>query len=188
MQSTAKSSGAGYVAWNDALAAHFFRPAAADQAVYLFVTEELVAELGRPLGGGVEAFVAAVRAGPPGVTRAGHCQRALQIAANWRRTGRKYPPYIAYLALFVLAGGHEGEFAPHAYYPRLWDLLGEPGTGQPPSFDRMFELWDDLEQWCVRDRNGELGAFQARIVGEWVHVGLPLAQTQTSGSWFGPSV
>lgn len=177
MQRIPTGSSAGYLAWNDALAAHFFRPAVASHAVYLFVTEELVAQLGRPLRGGVDEFVAAVRAGPPGATRSGHCQRALQVAASWRRTGREYPPYIAYLALFVLAGGHEGEFAPHAYYPRLWDLLGEQGAGQPPSFDRMFELWDDLEQWSVRDRDGELGAFQARIVGGWVHVGLPLAQT-----------
>jgi hypothetical protein len=41
----------------------------------------------------------------------------------------------------------------------------------------MFELWDDLERWSVQDRHGELGVFEARTVGGWVHVGLPLAQT-----------
>ena len=41
----------------------------------------------------------------------------------------------------------------------------------------MIDLWDDLEQWSVHDRTGELGVFQARIVGGKIHIGLPLAQT-----------
>ena len=89
----------------------------------------------------------------------------------------RYPPYLAYLALFVLAGGHEGTFDPRSYYPRLWELLDEPGTGTPPSFDRMLELWDDLERWSVHDCQGDLGIFEARIVGGKIHIGLPLAQT-----------
>lgn len=167
-----------YLAWNDALTGRFFHPGASGQQVYLYVTEDVIVEVGDSLGGGaIDEFIAAVRAGPPGVTRAGHCQRALQVALGWRERGFGYPPYVAYLALFVLAGGHEGEFAPHAYYPRLWELLGEHGTGSPPSFERMVELWDDLERWSTRDRGGELGVFEASIVGGWVHVGLPLAQT-----------
>src|SRR5207237_99214 len=84
---------------------------------------------------------------------------------------------VAYLALFVLAGGREGDFDPRSYYPRLWSLLREPDSGTPPSFDRMVELWDDLERWCVQDRHGELGIFEARSVGGKIHIGLPLAQT-----------
>lgn len=166
-----------YFTWNDALAARFFCPEAAGQPVYLFVTNDVVREVGRPLGGGVDEFLAAVRAGPPGTTRAGHCQRALQLAARWRERGLRYPPYIAYLSLFVLAGGHEGEFDPRDYYPRLWALLGEREDGTLPSFDRMFELWDDLEKWSVHDMDGTLGLFEARIVGGKIHIGLPLAQT-----------
>ncbi|HZN70093.1 MAG TPA: hypothetical protein VFC00_00180 [Micromonosporaceae bacterium] len=166
-----------YMAWNDALAARYFHPEAAGQQVYLYVTEDVIRDVGRPLGGGVDEFIAAVRAGPPGATRSGHCQRALRSAEGWRERGLAYPPYVAYLALFVLAGGHEGAFAAHAYYPRLWELLGERGEGSPPSFDRMIELWDDLERWSTQDLDGQLGIFEARIVGGWVHVGLPLAQT-----------
>lgn len=172
------SVGHPYLAWNDALAGRFFHPGASGQQVYLYVTEDVVLEVGDSLGGGaIDEFIGAVRAGPPGVTRAGHCQRALQVALGWRERGFRYPPYVAYLALFVLAGGHEGEFAPHAYYPRLWELLGETGVGSPPSFERMVELWDDLERWSTRDRGGELGVFEASVVGGWIHVGLPLAQT-----------
>lgn len=104
------------------------------------------------------------------------------MAQDWRERGFSYPPYIAYLGLFVLAGGHEGDFAPQSYYPRLWELLGEPGAGTPPSFERMLELWDDLEKWSVRDRHGELGLFEARIVGGKIHIGLPLAQTVLTGA------
>jgi hypothetical protein len=145
--------------------------------VYLFVTQDLLADVGVRSDEGFDGFLAAVRAGPPGVTRAGHCQRVLEVARRWRKRGFTYPPYLAYLALFVLAGGHEGDFDPRAYYPRLWELLDEPGSGTPPSFDRMLELWDDLERWSVHDRHGELGLFEARIVGGKIHIGLPLAQT-----------
>lgn len=171
-----------YIAWNNALATRFFLPEAVGRPVYLFVTSEVISEVGQTIGQGREEFLAAVRAGPPGVTRSGHCQRALQVADGWRVRGLDYPPFIAYLALFVLAAGHEGDYAPQAYYPRLWGLLGEERTDPVPSFDRMLELWDDLEQWSVHDRRGELGVFEARIVGGKIHVGLPLAQTILTGA------
>jgi hypothetical protein len=98
------------------------------------------------------------------------------VAERWRERGYEYPPYVAYLGLFVLAAGHEGDFDPRDYYPRVWELLGEAREGTLPSFERMLELWDDLERWSVRDMNGELGLFEARIVGGKIHIGLPLAQ------------
>ena len=171
------SSASPYLQWNDALAARFFCAEAEGQAVYLYVTDQVIKDVGRSLGGGLKEFIEAVRVGPVGATRAGFCQKALQVTEGWRSRGYRYPPYIAYLSLFVLAGGQEGDFDPRSYYPRLWSLLGEPESGTPPSFDRMLELWDDLERWSVQDRNGELGIFEARIVGGKIHIGLPLAQT-----------
>ncbi|MDE0161346.1 MAG: hypothetical protein OXL98_06360 [Acidimicrobiaceae bacterium] len=166
-----------YLTWNDALAKRFFHPDVEGAPVYYFVTEDVITEVGRTIGKSYEDFLLTVSVGPRGATWSGHCQRALQVADGWRDRGLEYPPYVAYLAVFVLAGGHEGDYAPQAYYPRLWSLLGEDRTGTLPSFDRMLELWDDLEQWSVHDRGGELGFFQARIVGAKIHVGLPLAQT-----------
>jgi hypothetical protein len=168
--------GSRYLAWNDAIASRFFNPDRAGEPVFLFVTDEILAEVGQQLGESPDEFIAAILAGPPGTTRSGHCQRALQVGENWRDHGYEYPPYIAYLALFVLAAGHEGHFDPRDYYPRLWDLLGEPRSGTPPSFDRMWELWQDLEQWSMHDRHEELGAFEARIVGGKDLIGFPLAQ------------
>ena len=163
--------------WNDALARNFFRPEAAGTRVHLFVVKEVIDDVGQRLGQGYDDFLASVRAGPPDLRWHGHCQRALQTADGWRNRQIEYPPYVAYLALFVLAAGLDGAFAPQAYYPRLWTLLGESGNGTLPSFHRMSELWDDLEQWSTHDRGGELGVFEARSVGGKVHIGLPLAQT-----------
>ncbi len=168
---------AGYLEWNDALAAHFFKPEMAGQPVYLYVNRDVIADAGERLDSDLGGLVSAACLGPAWVTRAGLCQRALQTHEAWRSRGLPYPPYLGYLALFVLAAGLEGDFAAHAYYPRLRALLEEPGSGMLPSFDRMLELWDDLERWSVHDRGGELGVFEARIAGGWIHVGLPIAQT-----------
>lgn len=167
-----------YLTWNDRITSNFFRPEMAGRRVHLFVTEDLINELGSPEGVDVRDFIESVKSGPPWVTRQGICQKALQSWHNWRGKGLDYPPYVGYLAFFVLAAGIEGDFAPHAYYPRLRKLLDEePTSGLLPSFDQMLELWDDLERWSNQDKRGELGSFKIDIAGNWIHVGLPLAQT-----------
>src|SRR5262249_26499416 len=134
-----------YLSWNDALVDHFFKADRAGRQVYLYVTEELIRMLGEGEGLGIADFAAAVKAGPPWPTREGLCQRAMQGLDAWRSRDRQRPPYVGYLALFVLAAGIEGDYAPHAYYPRLRQLVGYPDGSTLPSFDRMLELWDDLE-------------------------------------------
>jgi hypothetical protein len=166
-----------YITWNDRVAAHFFKPESEAHRVFLYVTPEVLTEIAAS-DGAVADFVTAVKCGPPGTTRQGLCQRALQIFEHWRTRGGLFPPYVGYLAMFVLAAGIEGDFAPHAYYPRLRQLLGEePIAGQYPSFPRMLELWDDLERWANEDQSGKLGVFKADIAGNWMYVGLPIAQT-----------
>jgi hypothetical protein len=130
-----------YLDWNDALASSIFRPEMAGREVFMFVNDDLVEELGG--AGSVPEFVAAVEQGPPWVdSRLGLCQRAAHALDGWRERGLRYPPYVGYLGLFVLAVGVEGEFAPHAYYARLKTLLGWEAVdpGAPPSFDKM--LWN----------------------------------------------
>ena len=165
-----------FLEWNDAITTHFFRPEASGRTVYLYVTEDLIEHIGG--AGTVHEFVAVMKGGPTWSTRQGLCQRALQSLEGWRNRSLEYPPYVGYLALFVLAAGIEGEFAPHAYYPRLRTLLGEPATmGIYPSFGRMLELWSDLEQWLNHERRGTLGVLRTDIAGAWLHVGLPIAQS-----------
>lgn len=166
-----------YLEWNDALASNIFRPEMAGREVFLFVNDDLIEQIGG--AGSIGNFVSAVEQGAPWVEpHLRLCQKALRALKDWRGRGLRYPPYVGYLSLFVLAVGLEGDFASHSYYPRLRTLLGwsDVDAGAPPSFDQMLSLWEDLEVWSNQDMGGALGVFSIRIAGEWIHVGLPKAQ------------
>jgi hypothetical protein len=163
--------------WNDAIVAHFFRVENAGRSVFLYITAGVVARLAREAGLSAPSLVGSLNEGPPWVSRAGICQKAFQAYRDWRSRGLTVPPYVAYLAVFVLAAGIEGDFATHAYYARLRSLLGLPPGGTISSFSKMSFLWDDLETWSQYDNLGSLGVFKATIAGNQFHVGLPIAQT-----------
>src|SRR4028118_212020 len=163
-----------YLKWNNSIAAHFFKNEMAGRSVHLYVTKELITHIGQESGADFSDFIEAIKIGLPGAKRKGLCVKAWETQENWLRE-LDYPPYIGYLALFVLAAGIEGDFATHSYYPRLRKLLGEePTTGQYPSFDRMWKLWEDLEKWSHEDKSGELGIFNSNSVGKRNHIGLPI--------------
>lgn len=166
-----------YRDWNDRIAAHFFRPEMAGKSTYLYVTQELIDDLGQPEHVGCADFINAVKKGfrvkPEGI-----CKDALW---SIKQKMGQYPYYIGYLALFVLAAGIEGDFDPNSYYPRLRKLLNEPITiGTYPDFGEMWQLWQDLERWANQENSGELGIFTCRSIGKQKHIGLPLAQTLLS--------
>jgi hypothetical protein len=166
-----------YLDWNDLLVSYFFKTEAAGKRVHICVTPSVIEEIGRAWNSDLRDFIAAIKVGPPWVTRQGVCQKAFQAMSHWRGRHLSCPPYVGYLSVFVLAAGLDGDFAPHAYYPRLRTLLEEPAAnGQYPSFNRMLDLWDDLERWANEDMHGNLGEFQADIAGGWINVGLPVAQ------------
>ena len=106
-----------YLEWNDQLAEHFFPPAKAGRKVHLFATQELIDKLGQASGESFSNFVEAVKTGPPWAHRSGLCQRALEALTDWRSRSLKWPPYIAYLVLFVIAGGIEENFPAHSVLP-----------------------------------------------------------------------
>ncbi|MEG3973321.1 hypothetical protein QT970_01710 [Microcoleus sp. herbarium8] len=166
-----------YLKWNNSIAAHFFKNEMAGRSVHLYVTKKLIRYIGQESGANFSDFIEAIKIGLPGAKRKGLCVKAWETQENWLRE-LDYPPYIGYLALFVLAAGIEGDFATHSYYPGLRTLLGEePTTGQYPSFDKMWKLWEDLEKWSNEDKSGELGIFNSISVGKRNHIGLPIAQT-----------
>ena len=169
-----------YLKWNNSIAAHFFKNEMAGRSVHLYVTEELMTDIGQNYGADLPDFIKAVKAGPIGVQGKGICEKALQSMDDWKyRHGQKgYPLYIGYLALFVLAAGIEEDFAAHAYYRRLRALLREESTsGQYRGFDQMRRLWDDLARWANEYKSGEVGIFNINSAGRRIHVGIPIAQT-----------
>jgi hypothetical protein len=153
----------------------------AGRKVFVYVTSELLDQLGTSRTADHDDFVKAVLTGPPWAYGDGVCHRALGAFREWRRRGLQYPPYIAYLGLFTLAAGLEGDFAPHAYYPRLRTLIGEkPLIGEYPHYSYMHFLWEDLERWSLEDKGGTLGIFNVILASKMRHVGIPMAQTLLS--------
>src|SRR4028118_1150127 len=101
-----------YLKWNNSIAAHFFKNEMAGRSVHLYVTEELITDIGQNYGADLPDFIKAVKAGAIGVQGKSICEKALQSMDDWKyRHGQKgYPLYIGYLALFVLAAGIEEDF------------------------------------------------------------------------------
>lgn len=125
-----------------------------------------------------DSFLEAV--GPPGSSAANVAKACLEACEQGRwRSSYELPPYVAYLALFVLAAGQdEGDLPDNAYYKRLTRLLGLPDGQQFPGFSRLGdEVWSDLEDWSTTDMDGNLGIFKVRIQGAHRHVGIPRSQT-----------
>jgi len=167
-----------YVEWNRVLGEYFFNENMAGREVLLYANFDLIEKLGSELGG-KEGFIDALKTGPKGFRDNDICIIAYKILQTWRfDRSADYPPYIAYLVLFVLAAYVDGDFDPNAYYPKLRFLLNiNDDSYSFPYRHKMYELWDDLEKWSKEDREEELGSFTARIRGQRIHVGLPLSQT-----------
>ncbi len=164
-----------YKQWNDALAKRFFNLEHAGCNVYLYVNQDLINQMENQMPD-VGTFRIAVVGSL--TAKENVCRQALQTLEAWRIKDLQFPPYIGYLGFFVLAADIDGDYAPNAYYPRLWQLLiGERRGGQIPWFNRMWQLWEDLERWTMDDQQGKLGIFQARPIGGYVHVGYPISQS-----------
>ena len=170
-----------YTEWNIEITGKFFSPDCEGRRVFLSVTKDLIEELGGP--NGVRDFIDAVKQGPGegSKTNLGLCARILEATKRWREQGApEVPPYVATLALFVLAASFDSdeESESHGYHKRLRQLLGEPESYQPISkFYDCVSIWDDLETWANDDTAGKLGVFQVEFSGKWMYVGIPISQT-----------
>lgn len=169
-----------YLDWNNQIAKHFFNPDKAGSRIWFSVERELIKDISKTNNSSFEDFIIAVKKGPDWVHRDQQkvCIKAYYAFKKWNRRS-EYPPYIAYLALFVLAVNHGNseDFSENAYYGRLRAMLKEdPVMGQYPSFQKMWELWIDLEKWSLEDKKGELGEFHFDIYGKNNHVGIPYYQ------------
>lgn len=170
-----------YAQWNIEIAKKFFSPDSEGKRVFLSATKDLIEEAGG--ANGIRDFIDAVKQGPAEVPGTAHglCARILDATKRWRQIGAPdFPPYIATLALFVLAASYDGdeESESHSYHKRLRELLGEPESYQPISkFYDCISVWDDLETWTSHDKAGALGVFRVEFSGPWMFVGIPISQT-----------
>ena len=167
-----------YLEWNDAIAAHFFRSEMADRRVFLAVTDDVLEEIGKLHGVGKTDFLKAVRSGPPwAAAEPDICRKALLTAYNWRQRNLMYPPYIAYLAVFVLAATGQDGSSSQAYYKPLSTLLNQ--TIGITQFEPTHMLWFGLRDWCNNDKQRGCGFFRSGIPpgSVFVNVGLPRSQT-----------
>ena len=170
-----------YLDWNNKIAEHFFNPSKADTQVYLSVEKSLIEKIAGS-NATFEDFTQKIKGGPPcppwavSSSQGKITKKAYKAFENWREKDLEYPPYIAYLALFVLSVNHgdSEDFSTMDYYGRLEDLVGQRISTQ--DFKQTVELWDDLGKWSIEDKKGMLGEFESDICGPHFYVGLPLSQ------------
>jgi hypothetical protein len=183
-----------YKEWNDTIAGHFFHPDHAGERVYLSVSDNLIRDIaeknGIPRSEGIDAFVQATKEGH----WVGKHYDVASAPVHWVKKVRNlwaeecsedypYPPYIGYLALYVLAAGYGSgnEFEPQAYYPRLNELLGRRAEAGPPEkFEDTVEVWRDLERWTAIEKKGKLGIFEIQYLDKRTIVGIPFSQSVLS--------
>src|ERR1035441_10257853 len=94
-----------YLRWNDQIAAKVFNSGMVGRRVFLNVTAELINEVGNAENVRVPDFIRTVKTGPPWCSGVPLCDRAIEALAGWRRRKLDFPPYVCFLALFVLAAG-----------------------------------------------------------------------------------
>lgn len=171
-----------YAEWNRALLDHFFRRANRHRPVRLRLDDEVLEQAGGTKNDLVAAALAeAERRGCQDIQELGLDQYRewMRAVGRARYEGEEIPPppFLPILGLFVLAVNHGGDElgAPHSYYPRLHELLGEPGH-RIGSIDPSLVLWLGLTEWSSQMLGGRLGVFEFAIVGHQVPVGFPRRQ------------
>lgn len=168
-----------YIKWNNEIAKCFFNPEKAGMRVWFSIEQELINKIAQKNSVDPNDFIKAIKQGPDWINRPGQtiCSKASAVFKDWRDKGPfEYPPYIAYLALFVLAVNHRenGSFSEGDYYGRLNALVD--GSLSTSHFKPTLPLWDDLENWSQRDKNGDFGEFYNDTVGKDFYVGIPSYQ------------
>lgn len=168
-------------AWNEALAGWFFGERFAGRPVFLCVDEETLEVLGRESGivasGAVESLSRAVRSR---VRSGSPLDSWVRDATAWRQSGfAGPPPFVAILAVTVLAATMLGNPDDHSYYGRLNELLGLSGYGMPRDFDSdIHQLWSCLNEWLERVHRGGFGVATAtNSLSSFPNMGWALSQT-----------
>ena len=167
-----------FKAWNSRLFEHYFSKENAGERVYFAVTEDTLDELCG--GDGLNDLIQAVRQGSDfhRFRPLGLCASARRLKDDWAASGLSSPPpYLPYLALFVLAAGRESPEGYPGFHKKLHELLNEPASNTPVvDFYHMWELWELLDSWS-KQHDGDFGVFECTVEkGGRTHVSIPLSQ------------
>lgn len=172
-----------YEKWNDALCDYFFATAT-HEIVYLYTNERTIVDVGQKLGlTGDECLSSFTHSVSSYVSDINQLFRLSHIRGmKWYRQGAVgYPPFLAVLALCVLAATKmESDAEEHIgggnYYRRLRELLDTTDRqGMPIEFDQCVDLWNLLLKW-QKDHNGEYGYTYSFTFSSIPYTGYPRSQ------------
>lgn len=171
-----------YDRWNIALAEHFFRPRAPGDPAYLAVDEEELAEIAASWESPPENPAADLAQSVNERLAGTNGLAALVVAVPEWRDAEDIPPYLAALALCVLAASlmandADAQIYANDYYKRLNPLLGRRAdAGMPPGFEVLRYAWLDLARWLDEDEGGRRGRSTIRTHPHFKHIGYPMSQ------------
>jgi hypothetical protein len=166
-------------AWNQALLSWFFRPDLAGRGVYLSVDEETLGQIADEWGfDGQDPTASLSQVVRHRVSNKSPLSSWTSEASRWRYTDSESgPPFLAILALTVLAATINDQINDRSYYRRLNALLGLPGAGMPRDFDcDIQQLWISLNEWLEHKCRGALGTPTATNIGGLANVGWAQSQ------------
>ena len=181
-----------YDRWNSAIADVVFSMDNAGVPVYLDLDEDtldaLAAHIHIPRDDAVEVLCAAVTSTlRKGGTQTGLLQPQMARLSQWRRqvsrstSAPEPPPVLALLAVTVLAAEAmgTGSFAPHAYFPHLFGILGAQTVRERQAVEKSYRrsaeaMWDAVDLWLTR-LDGRRGLPSAFALSHRF-VGLPMSQ------------
>jgi hypothetical protein len=152
-----------YQEWNELLCRHFFSPDRADQPVWFCPDDEVLGDIS---GLDPEAATASLHFAVMRRLDLKHHNTMFihfeRESLDWKRQGGLgCPPFLALLAVVVLAAVHmarEGRISSTNYCSRLRALLGLQGKGQPHGYEWTIpDLWTLLGWWMDEKNEGKLG-------------------------------
>jgi hypothetical protein len=202
-----------YRQWNNAISSFFFNESKAGKEVLLFFTRQDVSDIGKENGiegdevGIFNDFIEAIKY--PNLKDSSNFDESsttdlfelkipscpieypLYLYNEWEKKDKSkelYPPYIAYLALYILPLTEivSEVYNNNNYYDRVNDLFKEYGIQKgfkakkigSLNFCYLAPLWSSLEYWSIIVKDTMLGAFvlSSYIKKKRKYVQVPFSQ------------
>jgi len=166
-----------YEEWNEKLIKEFYPKGREGRPSFLSMESHVVEELEQEIDA---SFVESVKA-------LGSSDKIIPIllalGVKWSKKRKGDPPFIAGLALCVLAAskmGSEGKWSTNYYYwlNKLLDRENPGSKRRPPGFDKIPYLWKILNLWLEEDCEGKRGLPTAKQAGppNRKYVSWPISQ------------